>query len=273
MIISLLYFKCCLFWYFVPHTHLQWIQNSKSPCRQRVEICGLHKDSQDNWLITQYISRTVSGTPLLQVSVLIDFEHDCNDRDCQRTFMLNAYETSVVDDSAARNTWNYRQIHRITTSNDRSQRMQQHIREFAFETDEDGFYLAIADEGACITILRVIVFYNICPWETKQLVILPETIAPLTNRMQPLEVMGECTEDAHPENGVAPTLICLHGGVWLFNPDSSCQCNIGFKPTENESKCIPGQRIGNQYQHLFALLTFLIRSQYNANTMEADTIR
>ncbi len=51
-------------------------QQSYTPCRQDVSVCGFASGNQDNWLITQHImiNRVVKGTKLPQVSVLVEFE-------------------------------------------------------------------------------------------------------------------------------------------------------------------------------------------------------
>ncbi len=89
---------------------MQWNQNTNTPCRQDVSVCGFNSG---NRLITQHINRVVNGTKLPQVSVLVEFERAGCDQGCQRTFVLEAYETSTVDSITARNTSNYRQIDRV----------------------------------------------------------------------------------------------------------------------------------------------------------------
>ena len=81
----------------------QWIQNSNSPCVQSVNVCSFAAGMQNNWLITQLINRTVNGTRLPQVSVMIEFEQrDCVvSLNCQRTFNTHVYERSSVNDNLA----------------------------------------------------------------------------------------------------------------------------------------------------------------------------
>ncbi len=68
---------------------MQWNQNTNTPCRQDVSVCGFNSGNQNNWLITQYINRVVNGTKLPQVSVLLEFEQFCYNQGCQRRFVLD----------------------------------------------------------------------------------------------------------------------------------------------------------------------------------------
>ena len=87
---------------------MQWIQNSLTPCQQTVQVCGFSVGPQDNWLITQLINRTVNGTRLPQVSVMIELElRDCDvTLNCQRIFNTHIYEISTGNVIAARNISN-----------------------------------------------------------------------------------------------------------------------------------------------------------------------
>ena len=60
--------------------------------------CGFEEGPQNNWLITQYISTVVNDTRLDQVSVIVEYELvGCTSLQCQRTFVVNVYETSTED--------------------------------------------------------------------------------------------------------------------------------------------------------------------------------
>ncbi len=48
----------------------------------------------------------------------VEFEQAGCDQGCQRTFVLEAYETSTVDRNTARNTSNYKQIDRVAPFDD-----------------------------------------------------------------------------------------------------------------------------------------------------------
>ena len=206
-----------------------------------MNVCGFSNGPQNNWLITQYINRTVNGSSLPQVSVQVEFQQrGCEDLRCQRTFLLNVFETDLVDNITAATVSNYRLISRIAPADDSGQTIQNQTKELNFQTDEDGFYLAITDETSCIAVTRVIVFYNVCPGETETLVVRPETLAPPIGRLStPRQITAECVAGASPENGVAAKLTCAQGGVWSSVSGSGCHCNPGLRGDENGLSCIP----------------------------------
>ncbi len=126
---------------------MQWSQNTNTPCRQDVSVSGFNSGDQDNWLITQHINRVVNGTKLPQVSVLVEFEQAGCYQGCQSTFVLEVYETITVDSTTASNTSNYR---RVSPFDDSGIVSQNQTREINFQTNDDGFYLAIRYESTCI---------------------------------------------------------------------------------------------------------------------------
>ena len=147
---------------------MQWIQQSNLPCDQAVQVCGFSAGKQDNWLITQLISRTsADGTRLPRVSVLIEYEQlRCNVdiMNCPEisTFNTLVYETSV-DSAAAIDTRNYRQVQRNPdniTSRSGTARVNETIT-IDFSTDNMFFYFAIQDVSTCIEVSRMIVFHTV----------------------------------------------------------------------------------------------------------------
>ncbi len=123
----------------------------------------------------------------------------------------------------------YRQIDRVAPFNDSGIVSQNQTREMNFQTNEDGFYLAIRDESTCIVVSRLLVFYNVCPQETVIFFMRPETLAPIIERLStPIEVTAQCVTGASPDNGVAPRLTCSQGGVWGTIAGSGCTCNPGL---------------------------------------------
>ena len=217
---------------------MQWFQGADNACRQVVTACGFIDGIQNNWLITQFINRTrVDGTRLPQVSIQIEFEQEGCVEGCSRISSWYRYETSTINSVAARDTSNYVLISRLV-SNDGN--LQNQTRFLDFETNESGFYLAIRDEDTCLAVTRVIIFYNVCPQETVEFMIRSKTLSPpiTTPSQEPLRVTAQCVANAGTESGAAPILTCSPGGTWSVV--SGCQCNQGFRVTENGTSCTEG---------------------------------
>lgn len=142
------------------------------------------------------------------------------------------YETSTIDSNEARNTNRYSLISEISTANSY---LHNQTRSFEFTTNENGFYFAFVPRITCLTVSRVIVFYNICRQEIVGLVIRPETIAP---PMGIREVAGQCVANADTESGAVPTLMCSPDGAWSVI--ISCRCNQGYQAAGDEVSCVEG---------------------------------
>ena len=75
----------------------------------------------------------------------------------------------------------------------------------------------------------MIVFYYVCPQQTADLILYPETIAPPENQagIPLVSVTANCVANAEPENGQAPLLSCLSRGIWSLVPAAGCRCVTG----------------------------------------------
>ena len=217
----------------------QWIQTTNLTCRQTVSVCGFTAGRQDNWLITQHISRMVNGTVLEQVTVQVDFTlNSCMRNDCTRRFAIQRYETSIINVANARNLRNYQLVNRIDPRDDLTPTVRENASlEIGFRRQDTGFYLGIQDITSCLTIHRVLVFYYVCPAMTSDLIIHSETIAPVVGDSTPVEVVGQCVENASPENGIEPRLTCSPMGIWSVISGAGCVCNSGFQSTSDDRSC------------------------------------
>ena len=176
-----------------------------------VAVCGFTAGTQDNWIITQHISRIVNGTALQQVTVQVDFVMNTCDieNNCRRSFAIHKYETSTVNTTAARNLSNYEFLGLIVLRDGSGTVRENGSVNINFDTEATAFYLGIQDETTCIFIHRVLVFYYVCPAVTSDLITRPETIAPIIGASQ---VVGQCVENASPESGAGPRFqdSCAH---------------------------------------------------------------
>ena len=212
--------------------------------------CGFEVGPQHNWLITQYISTVVNDTRLAQVSVTVEYELvGCTSLQCQRSFVVNVYETSTEDNSISANVNNYQPVARIATDDDTAQTRQNRTVGVNLSGNADGIYLAIRDETTCLVITRMLVFYSVCPGGAVDFVMRPETLAPIVMRNPiPLKVYAECVAGASPENGEGAILNCNQGGTWTGIPGAGCQCDSGFMAAENGRSC-------TSYTFILALYT------------------
>ena len=187
-------------------------------------MCGYTAGVQENWLITQHISRQLNSGQLFdRLSVHIEYELASCGVDCRRHFDLYKWETSGIDPDAARQTENYVQVGIFapnSTQNDTGR------IDVIFTTQESGLYLAFVDQGTCVVIERILVFYEgfVCSGNVIDLVQHPEVIPPQN------DIEGSCIDNSSTPNGANPVLRCIDEGIWEVV--SPCLCSIGFESTK-----------------------------------------
>ena len=192
-------------------------------------MCGFGEGAQENWLITQHISRELAGGQRLQkVTARFDFQlNGCDvSRQCRQSFDVYKWQTSTINREAARNTGNYVRVGRISPADTSGTVVTSETLDVEL-TAESGFYMAVVDLSTCILIERILVFYYVCPAETSELTIRPETISPVSQVNG-----GECVENSSPQTGSNPVLRCADEGVWdVIIP---CQCDPGYEGMTEE---------------------------------------
>ena len=208
-----------------------------TPCRQNLLSCYAITPTQENWLITQFISRNPNGTLLPQVNVLVEYQLSGCNAACQVFFDVNYWETSGVDAVAARDTANYRRVRGVTPSMDAARIAVNESIEVTFQSSTaTGFYLALVDMNTCILVTRVLVFYHVCPELSMDLILYPETIAPGSGLKT---VTTRCAEGAEGKLDPSITLNCLPKGIWAgVLSGTGCRCKPGFlQPHELAEEC------------------------------------
>jgi len=94
-------------------------------------------------------------------------------------------------------------------------------------TRAPGIYLAFLDQGACITLTKVVISYRYCPEIGSTLVEFPRTVAP-ANDSDLTEQQGRCA-NVNAVNKVKLVSVCLSNGEWNTTDDLMCQCNAGYE--------------------------------------------
>ena len=141
----------------------------------------------------------------------------------------------MVSNAERRDISRFRRAARVVTEDDTR---QNRTTEVNFATNEAGFYLAIVDETTCIGVIRVIVFFHVCPGGVGDLVNRTETLAPpIGDLHKPIEVPVQCVDGASPENRHSASLNCNQGGVWSPVIGAGCHCDPGFVVSDGGQSC------------------------------------
>ena len=99
-----------------------------------------------------------------------------------------------------------------------------------FTVSSSGLYLAILDQGSCTVINRIVVYYNVCPYQVSNKAAYPETVAPQGGFDPDKNVNAACIDNASPTSANSLSLKCRILGVWIGS--ASCQCNPGYEAND-----------------------------------------
>ena len=213
---------------------MQWSQARLDLCNGTVSVCGFPAGAQENWLITQHISRVLPGGQRLR-KVTAQFDVTLNgcdiSRECRQSYDVYIWQTSTINRTAARNTESYIMVDRVSPDSTDGFGSSTNFVEIDLNA-EDGFYLAVVDLSTCMTINHLIVLYYVCPEETSQLISRPETIQSVGGSAS---VNGECVENSSTESMIDPVVRCDDIGQWeVVIP---CLCNPGYEFNKTQDHC------------------------------------
>uniref|UniRef100_A0A915JEQ1 Uncharacterized protein n=1 Tax=Romanomermis culicivorax TaxID=13658 RepID=A0A915JEQ1_ROMCU len=228
--------------------------------------CDVRRPFVDNWLQLPLIrSDNISNGHPVPNRLWIDIaftSRDCrqlkieySERDavtCKETFGLYYYETdSAVDFTAVirnKNNPTFRPIDQIAADSGRftgSHDVAIHREVRNVPLTKKGVYFAFRDQGTCVSILKVKIFYLICNETISHFARFPSTaVGP--NLTSVVKVKGQCV--AHSTSDIfrtpsyaltdnRPQQICKADGQWDLL-SGACQCLPGYR-SEGQSACIP----------------------------------
>ena len=216
----------------------QWTSAFGGLCGSEPRVCDFRDGltaPQDNWFFTQH-SRFINTTQV-SVNISIRFAECRQNTDCNQLFVdLYIYERNGREDTAARNTSNYRHVQRIEQPNVCSGREYAASFSFTPSGNFNGFYLGFrdTDNSTCANIQRLQVYYRFLPQRVVGLVTYPEIALPLTTT--PTRLVAICAANSEPTSSLQ--LMCYSNGTCVGNP--SCQCRVGYREVQlpnREAEC------------------------------------
>lgn len=108
-----------------------------------------------------------------------------------------------------------------------------------------GVYFAVRDEGACLSLIALRVYYITCPNVTLNHAFFPET--PTAADITAIVAQeGRCVSNAQMVE--TPRLVCKGDGEWTL-PTGGCKCRPGHEPAGHE--CRGKYRLGPAPTHTF----------------------
>lgn len=223
-----------------PNTEEGWLEESFTNVREGSNMrsyvtCELEKENVDNWVRMPYLER--KGAKRLSIEVHFTIR-DCKHyprqaRTCKETFTLYAYESDVDFANKKEPQWidgSFKRMDRLTADAGRFSGRDNvliNVETRSVPVTKNGIYFAFRDEGACVSILHVKVYHEVCPETVKNFAWFPYTFGgPEQNSIE--STSGRCVENATPPSGIQPQYVCKADGSWALL-SGGCQCNPGYK--------------------------------------------
>merc|ERR1719422_2439531 len=203
-----------------------WVEESFTKFEKNIYwrtyvVCDLSYNNVNNWLWTPFITRHDANRIHIEIKFSL---RNCdlfpgNAVKCKETFSLLYYEF----DAATREPppWepeSYKLIDRIAADEGRFTKNDEIIintETRSVETTHKGLYFAFQDQGACLSLLSVKVYYLTCPEITVEFAHYPET-ATGTDTGSVEKVLGKCVENSVP-TGNQPSNLCKSEGLWIYH--------------------------------------------------------
>ncbi len=105
-----------------------------------------------------------------------------------------------------------------------------------FPVTRGGFYIALRDQGACMAILKLEVYYVICPFVVMNFAQFQKTETEATET-DLVEVYGMCVDNSQKLGSQNPVYQCKGNGEWTLM-QGACGCSPGFEPGLDKKSCI-----------------------------------
>ncbi|XP_065077519.1 ephrin type-B receptor 5 isoform X4 [Ochlerotatus camptorhynchus] len=202
-------------------------------------VCDVAYNNVNNWLWSPFIDRGPANRLYIEIHFTI---RDCslfpgNALSCKETFSLLFYEF----DAATREPppWqpeSYKLIGRIAAGEGRFNQNSDvdiNVEVKSIAVTKKGVYFAFRDQGACISVLAVKVYYITCPAVTINFAHFNET--PTGREITIIEQQtGTCVENA--ETYETPNYLCKGDGKWTIL-SGGCRCKVGYEPDHEKQTC------------------------------------
>ncbi|XP_054745645.1 ephrin type-B receptor 1-like [Anastrepha obliqua] len=202
-------------------------------------VCDVAYNNVNNWLWSPFIDRGPANRLYIEIQFTI---RDCslfpgNALSCKETFSLLFYEfDAATREPPPWQTDSYKLIARIAAGEGRFNQnsdvdINTEVKSIAVA--KKGVYFAFRDQGACISVLAVKVYYITCPAVTENFAHFNET--PTGREITIIEKQnGTCVENAEPFE--TPTYLCKGDGKWTILT-GGCHCKVGYEPDFINKTC------------------------------------
>ncbi|XP_066597615.1 ephrin type-B receptor 1-B isoform X6 [Prorops nasuta] len=202
-------------------------------------VCDVAYQNVNNWLWTPFIERGPANRMYIEIKFTT---RDCslfpgNALSCKETFSLLYYEFDAATKEPP--PWepdSYKLIGRIAAGEGRFNTNTEVVINTevkAIPVTKKGVYFAFRDQGACISLLAIKVYYISCPEVSVNFAYFPAT--PTGREVAVVEqTVGTCVPNAVKIE--QPTFLCKGDGKWYL-PSGGCHCKPGYQADIDKQQC------------------------------------
>ncbi|KAK5638965.1 hypothetical protein RI129_013260 [Pyrocoelia pectoralis] len=222
-----------------------WVEESFTNFQRGINwrsyvVCDVAYNNVNNWLWTPFVERGIANRIYIEIKFTI---RDCslfpgNALSCKETFSLLYYEfDAATREPPPWETESYKLIARIAAGEGRfnaNSEVNINTEVKSIAVTKKGVYFAFRDQGACISLLAIKVYYITCPEVTINFAKFPAT--PTGKEITVLEqANGTCMNNSEVVHS-PPTYQCKGDGKWTI-PSGGCKCKAGFQPDFDKQIC------------------------------------
>jgi len=231
-----------------PPTISGWKQEQGEDNSTSYKVCDRNISADvSNWLWTPFMERGIAT----EITIDIDYRiSSCWMPFCKEEFVIFLHDSDSATTQQQLQSWeskDYAQLEQIGWFR-RDSGGYVNIKRFG--VNKEGFHLAFRDQGSCLSISSIKVYYKSCPETIIDFIHLPETlINEDANSRRKVEVEGECVANAAPRYGRygPPRRECeenWNGGSpkweWKTYGYEDCRCKAGYQPDPIKNNvCVP----------------------------------
>ncbi|XP_022239231.1 ephrin type-B receptor 1-B-like [Limulus polyphemus] len=223
-----------------------WVEESFTNFEQGINwrsfvVCDVAYSNVNNWLWTPFVERRDASRIYIEIKFSM---RDCNlfpgmALSCKETFSLLYYEFDAATKEPP--PWepeSYKLVDRIAADEGRFTSTNEVIINTevrSIPVTKKGVYFAFRDQGACLSIIAIKVYYMTCPNITVNFAFFPDS--PTGREVTEIvEVEGQCVANAEVVD--PPKLLCKGDGNWTL-PSGGCKCKPGYESMDGSCKVCP----------------------------------
>ena len=192
-----------------------------------MNTCGFSSNvqPQNNWLFSQHISYLDANEIFFNVT--FDFTNCRDNAECSNDYVtLYYYDTNgPVNEELRTDHEMYTTLRRLQQRPDGQGGDTVHFPFTRPQSDTNGFYLGVQDDGTCGTVGRILVYYRVARGRTEDLLTCPDVALPIQGSN--LNSQGTCSCGANASLASATlNRICNEDGI--CNENQVCACVPGY---------------------------------------------